>query len=143
MLERIVAVSGGFDPLHVGHVRMIQEAAKLGTRLVVIVNGDEFLLRKKGYAFMPLEERVELVRALRGVDEVVAAIDRDQTVCETLRLVRPHVFANGGDRRNMDEIPESVVCRELGIEMVFNVGGGKIQSSSELVQRAPASRTRQ
>lgn len=140
MAERIVAVSGGFDPLHVGHVRMIQEAAKLGTRLVVIVNGDEFLLRKKGYAFMPLEERMELVRALRGVDEVVAASDRDQTVCETLRMVRPHVFANGGDRRNMDEIPESVVCRELGIEMVFNVGGGKVQSSSELVQRAPASR---
>jgi cytidyltransferase-like protein len=139
MAERIVAVSGGFDPLHVGHVRMIQEAAKLGTRLVVIVNGDEFLLRKKGYAFMPLEERIELVRALRSVDEVVAAIDRDQTVCETLRVVRPHVFANGGDRRNMDEIPEAVVCRELGIEMVFNVGGGKVQSSSDLVQRAPGS----
>lgn len=141
MAERIVALSGGFDPLHVGHVRMIQEAAKLGTRLVVIVNGDEFLLRKKGYAFMSLEERMELVRALRGVDEVVAAIDRDQTVCETLRMVRPHVFANGGDRRNMDDIPEAVVCRELGIEMVFNVGGGKVQSSSDLVQRAPASRS--
>ena len=141
MAERIVALSGGFDPLHVGHVRMIQEAAKLGTRLVVIVNGDEFLLRKKGYAFMSLEERMELVRALRGVDEVVAAIDRDQTVCETLRMVRPHVFANGGDRRNMEDIPEAVVCRELGIEMVFNVGGGKVQSSSDLVQRAPASRS--
>ena len=136
MAERVVAVSGGFDPLHVGHVRMIQAAAKLGTRLVVIVNGDEFLIRKKGYAFMPLTERMEIVRALSHVDEVVAAVDRDQTVSETLRLVRPHVFANGGDRRDAVDIPESAVCRELGIEMVFNVGGGKVQSSSELVQRA-------
>ena len=136
MAERVVAVSGGFDPLHVGHVRMIQAAAKLGTRLVVIVNGDEFLVRKKGYAFMPLAERVEIVRALRDVDEVVAAVDPDQTVRETLRLVKPHVFANGGDRHNVEDIPETAVCRELGIEMVFNVGGGKVQSSSDLVQRS-------
>ena len=136
MAERVVAVSGGFDPLHVGHLRMIQAAAKLGTRLVVIVNDDDFLVRKKGYAFMPLAERMEIVRGLRDVDDVVAAVDRDQTVCETLRLVKPHVFANGGDRRDAADIPETVVCRELGIEMVFNVGGGKVQSSSELVQRS-------
>jgi len=136
MAERVVAVSGGFDPLHVGHLRMIQAAAKLGSRLVVIVNDDDFLVRKKGYAFMPLAERMEIVRGLRDVDDVVAAVDRDQTVCETLRLVKPHVFANGGDRRDAADIPETVVCRELGIEMVFNVGGGKVQSSSELVQRS-------
>lgn len=136
MGERVVAVSGGFDPLHVGHVRMIQAAAKLGTRLVVIANGDEFLVRKKGYAFMPVEERVEILRALRDVDEVVVAVDKDQTVCETLRLVRPDVFANGGDRRATGDIPEAAVCRELGIEMIFNVGGSKVQSSSDLVQRA-------
>ena len=136
MAERVVAVSGGFDPLHVGHVRMIQAAAKLGSRLVVIVNGDEFLVRKKGYAFMPLAERIEIIRALRDVDEVVAAVDPDQTVRETLRLVKPHVFANGGDRREAEDSPEAAVCRELGIEMVFNVGGGKVQSSSDLVQRS-------
>ena len=136
MTERVVAVSGGFDPLHVGHVRMIRAAAKLGSRLVVIVNDDDFLVRKKGYAFMPLAERMEIVRGLRDVDDVVVAVDRDQTVCETLRLVKPHVFANGGDRRDAADIPETVVCRELGIEMVFNVGGGKVQSSSELVQRS-------
>jgi len=136
MAERVVAVSGGFDPLHVGHVRMIQAAAKLGTRLVVIVNGDEFLVRKKGYAFMQQAERIEILRALRDVDEVVAAVDPDQTVRETLRLVKPHVFANGGDRREAEDIPEAAVCRELGIEMVFNVGGGKVQSSSDLVQRS-------
>ncbi len=122
--------------MHVGHVRMIQAAAKLGTRLVVIANGDEFLVRKKGYAFMPVEERVEILRALRDVDEVVVAVDKDQTVRETLRLVRPDVFANGGDRRATGDIPEAAVCRELGIEMIFNVGGGKVQSSSDLVQRA-------
>jgi cytidyltransferase-like protein len=115
---------------------MIQAAAKLGTRLVVIVNGDEFLVRKKGYAFMPTEERVEILRALRDVDEVVVAVDKDQTVRETLRQVRPDVFANGGDRRAVGDIPEAAVCRELDIEMVFNVGGGKVQSSSDLVQRA-------
>jgi len=136
MDERIVAVSGGFDPLHVGHVRMIQAASGLGTKLVVIVNGDEFLMRKKGYVFMPLSERMEIIRALRGVDEVVAAIDTDQTVCQTLRMVKPHVFANGGDRKDAAGIPEADVCRELGIEMVFNVGGGKVQSSSELVKQA-------
>jgi len=138
MRERVVAVSGGFDPLHVGHVRMIQAAAKLGTRLVVMVNGDDFLVRKKGYAFMPLAERMEILRALRGVDEVVAVVDRDQTVCETLRLVKPDVFANGGDRRDVADIPEAAVCRELGIEMAFHVGGGKVQSSSELVHRSKA-----
>lgn len=115
---------------------MIQAAAKLGTRLVVIVNGDEFLVRKKGYAFMPTEERVEILRALRDVDEVVVAVDKDQTVRETLRQVRPDVFANGGDRQAVGDIPEAAVCRELDIEMVFNVGGGKVQSSSDLVQRA-------
>ena len=93
MKERIIAVSGGFDPLHVGHVRMMQAAAALGTKLVVIVNRDEFLLKKKGYVFMPLDERMEMARAIKGVDEVVAAIDTDQTVCETLRLIKPHVFA--------------------------------------------------
>ncbi len=134
MEERVVAVSGGFDPLHVGHLRMIQTAKALGTRLVVIVNRDEFLKQKKGYVFMPLEERMEILRGLRDVDEVVAAVDSDQTVRETLRLVKPHVFANGGDRSDEAVIPEAGVCRELGIEMVFNVGGGKIQSSSDLVR---------
>jgi D-beta-D-heptose 7-phosphate kinase/D-beta-D-heptose 1-phosphate adenosyltransferase len=137
MAGRTVAVSGGFDPLHVGHVRMIQEARRLGTRLVVIVNDDEFLLRKKGYVFMPLAERMEILRALRDVDDVVAAVDKDQTVRETLRQVKPDVFANGGDRRAEADIPEAEVCSELGIDLVFNVGGGKVQSSSDLVRRAP------
>jgi len=133
MNERIVAVSGGFDPIHVGHVRMIQAAAQLGTRLVVIVNKDEFLMRKKGYVFMPLAERMEIVRAMKYVNMVIEAIDCDQTVCESLRFVNPHVFANGGDRKGTSGIPEAAVCQELSISMEFNVGGGKVQSSSTLV----------
>jgi D-beta-D-heptose 7-phosphate kinase/D-beta-D-heptose 1-phosphate adenosyltransferase len=134
MNQRTVAVSGGFDPLHIGHVRMMEAARALGTRLVVIVNDDDFLMRKKGYIFMKEDERLEIVRSLRCVDEALLAIDKDQTVCETLRAIRPHVFANGGDRVDAKDIPEAQVCSELGIEMVFNVGGGKIQSSSSLVR---------
>ena len=137
MSEKVVAVSGGFDPIHVGHVRMIQAAAHLGTKLVVIVNNDSFLVRKKGYVFMPLAERMEIIRAMKDVNVVIEALDDDQTVCETLRFVEPHVFANGGDRRTDYDIPEAEICRELGIVMVFNVGGEKIQSSSLLVENSP------
>jgi len=137
MSEKVVAVSGGFDPIHVGHIRMIQAAALLGTKLVVIVNNDSFLMRKKGYVFMPLAERMEIIRAMKDVNVVIEALDDDQTVCETLRFVEPHIFANGGDRRTDYDIPETQVCRELGIAMVFGIGGEKIQSSSELVENSP------
>lgn len=130
--SKVVAVSGGFDPLHIGHIRMFEEAKALGDKLVVLVNSDEFLIRKKGKAFMPLAERMEMIRAIRCVDEVYAVIDTDQSVCETLRLIRPDIFANGGDR-TQDNIPENDVCKELGIIRVFNVGGMKVQSSSELL----------
>jgi len=133
MNERIIAVSGGFDPIHVGHVRMFQDAARLGTRLVVKVNRDKFLMAKKGSVFMPLAERMEIVRAMKCVNMVVESIDSDNTVCETLRFINPHVFANGGDRKDTSSIPEAAVCYELGISMEFNIGGGKVQSSSVLV----------
>jgi len=135
----VVAVSGGFDPLHVGHLHLMQEARKHGDYLVVIVNRDEFLVRKKGYAFMPLDERRAIIRQLRLVDEVVTAVDDDQTVCATLRMLcavpslRVNVFANGGDRSSADS-PERTVCEELGIKMVDGLGS-KVQSSSELVAR--------
>lgn len=135
-MKKIVAVSGGFDPIHVGHVRMIQEAAKLGDELVVIINNDNWLRTKKGEAFMPEDQRQEIVEALAGVDRVVLTNHEpnceDMSVCDALREVQPHVFANGGDRF-ADNIPEAVLARELGIECVFNVGrGGKVQSSSWL-----------
>jgi len=137
MAEKIlVTVSGGFDPIHVGHIRMIQEAAALGDELVVIINNDNWLTKKKGYVFMPEEQRKEIIEAMDGVSKVVltghAPDCEDMSVCDALREISPHVFANGGDRF-ADNIPEAVLAREMGIETVFNIGrGGKVQSSSWL-----------
>ena len=132
--RKTVAVSGGFDPIHVGHVRMIQEAAKMGD-VIVIVNSDEWLMRKKGYVFMPYEERQEVLYAIKGVIDVIEAWDKDETVCKTLERVNPDIFANGGDRKK-GNVPEYDVCNRLGIELKFGVGGtDKPQSSSWLVDK--------
>lgn len=132
--RKVVAVSGGFDPVHVGHVRMIAEAAKLGD-VVVIANSDTWLKRKKGYVFMTWEERQEILYNFKGVVDVYEAVDDDDTVCKTLEKLNPDIFANGGDRKG-DNVPEVALCNRLGIELRWNVGGGKIQSSSELVAKA-------
>lgn len=132
MKDKTIMVSGGFDPIHVGHVRMIQESAKYGD-VIVVANSDNWLFRKKGYNFMSFKERKEILLSLKGVVEVVAVDDTDGTVCSALREYRPTYFANGGDRK-IDNTPEKVLCEELGIEMLWNVGGEKIQSSSELVE---------
>ncbi|MBS3139752.1 adenylyltransferase/cytidyltransferase family protein [Candidatus Woesearchaeota archaeon] len=135
----VVAVSGGFDPLHIGHVRMFQEAKKAGDKLIVIVNNDHWLRKKKGKEFMPEEERAEVIKALGCVDEVIltkhSENPQDLSVCESLREIKPDIFANGGDRKE-DNTPESQVCSELGIKMIFNIGGGKVQSSSWLISRS-------
>ncbi|MFZ1075693.1 MAG: adenylyltransferase/cytidyltransferase family protein [Minisyncoccia bacterium] len=135
--KKTVVVSGGFDPIHIGHIRMMQEARALGDRLVVILNNDNWLTTKKGFVFMPEAERAEIIGAFDFVDEVVLSThgedDIDRSVCRELDAIRPDIFANGGDRRNEDEIPESAVCKKHGIEMLFNIGfGGKVQSSSWL-----------
>ena len=135
----MVAVSGGFDPIHVGHVRMFIEARRLGDKLVVILNNDNWLKKKKGKAFMPEAERKEVIEALRSVDQVVLTSHpedpTDMSVCAELRRVRPGIFANGGDRTDRNT-PEMAVCEELGIKMAFAVGrGGKVQSSSWLLER--------
>ena len=132
MSEKIVAVSGGFDPIHIGHLRMMKEAAEHG-KLIVIINSDAWLKRKKGYVFMPWEERAELISALTCEDKVIEAKDEDRTVCESLREINPDIFANGGDR-GVNTTPEARLCEELGIELIWNVGGGKIRSSSDLVK---------
>lgn len=140
--KKIVMVSGGFDPVHIGHVRMFNEAKKLGDHLVVVMNNDNWLNLKKGYVFMPEHERKEIIEAFGCVDEVIITGHekgtKDISVCEELRKIRPHIFANGGDRKpDWDPVPEVSVCEELGIEMVYNVGhGGKVRSSSELVEQA-------
>ena len=132
-----IVVSGGFDPIHVGHLRMFKEASELVPKLIVIVNNDNFLIEKKGYVFMPIAERIEIIEGFGVVDMVVESVDKDLTVCETLQWLAKKeniiIFANGGDRNNTDAIPEADVCRENKIAMKFNVGGGKIQSSSSLV----------
>ena len=133
--KKIVAVSGGFDPIHVGHVRMIQDARKYGD-VIVFLNTDEWLHRKKGYAFMNWDERAEVLLGIKGVKEVYSAMDSDNTVCEALRFYKPDLFANGGDRKE-GNVPEYNVCNELGIKMLFGIGGNdKPQSSSWLVDKA-------
>jgi len=134
MSEKTIMVSGGFDPLHIGHLRMIKEAAKYG-KVIVVANSDAWLLRKKGYIFMPWTERKEIIEGYAEVDRVEAVDDSDGSVCEAIRRLRPTYFANGGDRTNKNT-PEMAVCDELGITMLWEVGGGKIQSSSEMVANA-------
>ena len=132
--KKIVAVSGGFDPIHIGHVRMIQDARKLGN-VIVFLNTDEWLKRKKGYVFMPWEERAEILLGVKGVKEVYSAMDDDNTVCEAIRRIKPTYFANGGDR-GRNNTPEQDVCEELGVEMLWSIGGDeKRDSSSDLVER--------
>ena len=132
--KTIVVTSGGYDPIHVGHIRCFKEAKKLGDKLIVILNTDKFLKRKKGHVFMPYKERKEIIESVGCVDRVIKCIDEDQSVCKTLESLNPNIFAKGGDR-NLGNIPEKEVCERLGIEMVFNVGGGKIQSSSWLINK--------
>ena len=139
-IKKTIAVSGGFDPVHIGHVRMIQDAAKHGD-VWVIINSDPWLMRKKGYIFMPWNERAEIMAELKGVTKVSHVQDDDGTVCEALRRLKPDAFANGGDRKT-NNTPEMDVCEDLGIDLLWNVGGGKIQSSSELVQKAEEAKSR-
>jgi D-beta-D-heptose 7-phosphate kinase/D-beta-D-heptose 1-phosphate adenosyltransferase len=135
MKRKTIAVSGGFDPIHVGHVRMILDAATHGD-VIIILNTDAWLMRKKGYTFMNWEERAEILRSIRGVVNVVAAKDDDDTVCKTLRNLKFDIdldtFANGGDRVTSNT-PEMDTCKDLGISLLWNCGGGKVQSSSTLV----------
>lgn len=140
-------VSGGFDPMHIGHVRMFEEAKKLGSKLVVYINNDHWLRKKKGYVFMPDHERKEIIEAFSCVDQVIVSDHEENTedmsVCRGLIKIKPHIFANGGDRDEKDSndpssslFRERLIHKKLGIEMVFNVGhGGKVRSSSELVKR--------
>ncbi len=144
--KKVVMVSGGFDPIHIGHIRYIQEAKKLGDYLIVVINNDNWIHKKKGKEFMPENERKEIIEAIAGVDEVIISEHtknpKDMSICNELIKIKPHIFANGGDRDEKDsEDPKSSLYREkqihkkYGIEMVYNVGhGGKIRSSSELVR---------
>ena len=125
-----VAVSGYFDPIHVGHLEYLRMAKELGDSLVVIVNNNYQCKLKKGKHFMDENDRVEIVKALRFVDEVFLSVDKDRTVCKSLEEIKPDVFANGGDRAT-SEVPETPVCKKFKIKMVDGLGD-KIRSSSSL-----------
>ena len=137
-----VAVSGGFDPLNgIGHLSHIQDAKKLGDRLVVILSSDNQLIAKgnkeAGTFYPSIADRIAIMRELKSVDEVVVNIDKDGTCTESLRMIRPQIFAKGGDR-SPDNMPkkELAVCQEIGCQIVYNVGDLKTTSSSQLVKRS-------
>jgi glycerol-3-phosphate cytidylyltransferase/D-beta-D-heptose 7-phosphate kinase/D-beta-D-heptose 1-phosphate adenosyltransferase len=139
-VRRASIVSGYFNPLHVGHLRMMEAARALTGRLIVVVNNDDQQLMKKGRVIVPLDDRLEIVRALRVTDEAVAAIDADATVRRTLRAIREKypdtelLFANGGDRGSAAAISEAAVCAELEIALRFGVGGTqKADSSTRII----------
>lgn len=142
----VVAVSGGFDPLHVGHIRLFYAAKKLGDELIVILNNDNWFKIKGRHLFMHQEERKEIIEALKPVDRVILTRHKDlkkaygrstleYSVCRELEGLKPDIFANGGDRFKED-VPEVAICKKIGCKIVFNVGyGGKVQSSSWLLEK--------
>jgi len=135
-LGKVVATSGGFDPIHPGHVSCIIESRQYGDTLVVIVNGDDFLINKKGKAFQDIDTRAAIVSGIRGVDYVVKfEIKDDPTVAVALRAVRPRIFTKGGDRVSGKSIPESEesACRDLDIQIIDGVGWSKAWSSSDFL----------
>ncbi len=133
----VVCVSGYFNPLHVGHLEMIARAKKLGDKLVAIVNNDYQVKLKGRVPFMAEKDRLQIVGALKSVDQAILCIDRDLSVCRTLAKLKPAIFANGGDRHSVGDVPEYSICQELGIKMVDGLGK-KIRASSELISNAAA-----
>ena len=130
-----IMVSGGFDPVHAGHVRMIRHAAEFGG-VIVIANSDDWLWRKKGFVFMEYERRVEILDAIKGVVLVDSVDDTDGTVCEAIRRHKPTYFANGGDR-GRENTPEQAVCESFGVKLLWGIGGKeKLDSSSKLAKKA-------
>ena len=132
--RKTVMVSGGFDPVHAGHIRLIRAAAEYGD-VIVIANSDDWLFRKKGFVFMTFSQRAEILNAIKGVVLVDSVNDGDDTVCEAITRHKPDFFANGGDR-GRSNTPEQQVCENLGVELLWSVGGDKkLASSSDLVER--------
>ena len=139
---KLAIVSGGFDPVHVGHIELCNKARNMADSLFVIVYNDAFLERMKGRAFMPLKERIAIMQSLKGVEVALESVDEDDTVCETLTWLRAAykpkfeemLFCNGGDRVEGGDTPEHELCLKIGIKPVYGLGD-KIQSSSWLLDR--------
>ena len=136
---KVVAVSGYFDPIHVGHLEYLNMSKKLGDKLVVIVNNNHQCVLKKGKPFMDEKDRLEIVKSLKMVDEVFLSIDKDKSVCASLEAIKPNIFANGGDRTKSN-IPE---MQYTNVEFVFGVGGeNKANSSSWILNEWKAPKTK-
>ena len=139
---KIQIVSGFFNPLHGGHLDMIEAAAKLGDRLIVIVNNDIQQVMKKGKVILSEQNRARLIGALRAVDEVIISLDEDPTVIRTLQHIAEKypndqlTFSNGGDRDSEKAIPEGEVCHKYNIELLFGVGGVEKADSSTRINQA-------
>lgn len=142
-MKRVI-VSGYFNPLHGGHLDMIEAAHSLGDYVIVVVNNDQQQMLKKGKIILDEMHRMRLVAALRAVDEVALSVDEDPTIRKTLREISVKyaddilVFANGGDRDGERAVPETEVCEELGIKMFFGVGSDKVvkRDSSTRINKA-------
>lgn len=139
MKEKAIIVSGYFNPIHKGHIEYFKHAKDCGDKLIVIVNNDNQRALKGSKEFQLEDERIFIVSNIKSVDQVFLSIDKDRTVCETIRYVHKLLsdiyvlaFANGGDQNNQS-IPEIPVCQELGIELIDGLGE-KIQSSSWLLK---------
>jgi cytidyltransferase-like protein len=130
--EIVVCASGYFDPIHRGHIEYLELAKRLGDRLIVILNNENQAKQKKGFMFMPIEDKIAILKSIRFVDEVILSIDDDLTQCKTLAMIKPDIFAKGGDRY-ATEIPEAGICNELGIKIIDGLGA-KVQSSSKLIR---------
>lgn len=141
--KTIVIISGYFNPVHIGHIDMINHASSLGD-LYVIVNNDAQVFLKGSVPFMKDTDRVKILKNIKGVEKAILSVDDDKTVCKTIEKICNDInkeeyniiFANGGDKRNLDDIPEASICKHFNIEMLFGIGGEKIESSSSLIVKA-------
>jgi len=141
MKRAIAIVSGYFNPLHVGHVRMMREAKQLHDLLIVIVNNDDQQIMKKGRIIIPENDRCEVVSSIKYVDRTILSVDPDASVCMTLSGIRKEypydalIFANGGDRSDASTIAEARLCETLGVDIKFGIGGyAKKDSSSRIIE---------
>lgn len=136
-IDKVVFTSGGFDPLHLGHLRCLLKSAEIKGEngvLVVACNSDNWLVRKKGFVFMPSEERIAIIDSIKGVDYTFYWDDGTPTVSGAIDIIRPNIFTKGGDRDCSENVPEFKLCDDIGCEVIFGVGGKKIQSSSYLTK---------
>ena len=133
--ETVVLVTGGYDPLHIGHLLSFKAAKALGDKLIVAIDGNEYLRKKMGAPFLPIEDRVAIIQELRCVDQVIVIGDGDMS--DAILAIKPDILANGGDRSSIKNLLKKEVgaCRKIGCRMIFNVGGGKIRSSSDLLRQ--------